>query len=81
MADGFKQLSLEDIKTVDGINHLNRMLQHLYDNMAGNGADLRIYSGTGVPTIPATSGSIYLRTDGGASTSIYVREGSSWTAK
>ena len=81
MADGYKQLSIDDLKTVEGINELNRMLQLLFDRVAGDGVDQRVYSGYGVPTIPATSGSLYLRLDGAGSTTLYVREGSSWTAK
>ena len=40
-----------------------------------------ILTGTGVPTVTAPSGSIFLRTDGGAGTTLYVREGATWTAK
>lgn len=39
------------------------------------------FSGTGVPTIAASSGSTFHRTDGGAATSLYVREGAAWAAK
>lgn len=46
----------------------------------------RIIVGSGVPTATADTGSIYLRTDGGASTSIYIKEsgsgtGNGWVAK
>jgi hypothetical protein len=40
-----------------------------------------ITQGEGVPTAALPSGSIYLRTDGGAGTTLYVREGAAWTAK
>jgi len=41
-----------------------------------------IYVGSGVPTISAVQGSLYMRTDGGASTELYVnRDGAtSWKA-
>lgn len=81
MADGFKQLGVKDLTTSEGIGELNRMLQTLFDKLAGDGVNQGVYSGSGVPTFYATTGSIYLRRDGGANTSIYVREGTSWTAK
>lgn len=37
-------------------------------------------SGTGVPNHTAPNGSIYLRTDGAAATTIYVRAAGAWTA-
>jgi len=49
--------------------------------------DAKIYSGTGDPNgvVQAASGSIYMRTDGGAGTSFYIKESdtgsSNWTAK
>ncbi len=36
---------------------------------------------TGDDTATAAVGSVYLRTDGGAGTSLYVREPSGWVAK
>lgn len=38
-------------------------------------------SGTGAPTGSCVSGSLYTRTNGGAKTTLYVCEGSVWTAK
>jgi hypothetical protein len=81
MADGFNRLSLESLKTVEGVNELNRMLDLLFRLVGGDGEDQRVYSGYGVPTIPATSGSVFLRKDGGANTSVYVKEGAAWAAK
>jgi len=44
-----------------------------------------IYSGTGAPNIAAAVGSLYLRTDGGSGTTLYVKESgtgiSGWVAK
>jgi len=51
------------------------------------GTDAKIYSGTGDPNgvITAASGSLFLRTDGGAGTSFYIKESdtgsSNWVAK
>lgn len=53
----------------------------------GTGGGPRILTGTGAPATPALDaeplGSLYLRQDGGASTSLYVKTGAgnTWTAK
>jgi hypothetical protein len=41
----------------------------------------RILSGSGPPTEAAPNGSIYLRTDGGPGTTLYVREAGAWVPK
>lgn len=46
--------------------------QHLRDKYG-------LYVGTGVPTVTAPDGSLFLRTDGGGK--LYVRESSAWVAK
>lgn len=81
MASGFIELSAKKLQTEEGVNELNRMLQLLFDVVAGDGETVRVYSGYGVPSLSAGAGSLYLRLDGGAGSSVYVREGSSWTAK
>lgn len=40
----------------------------------------RILHGTGVPSMSAPNGSLYLRTDGDASTTLYVQAGGAWKA-
>ena len=40
-----------------------------------------IQAGTGAPAHTPVDGSLYLRTDGGASTALYVRENSAWVLK
>lgn len=40
----------------------------------------RILHGAGAPSVSAPNGSIYLRTDGTADTTFYVRSGDTWTA-
>lgn len=37
--------------------------------------------GTGVPTHTADDGTLFLRSDGGAGTTLYVREVGAWVAK
>lgn len=55
--------------------------------LSPQGTDAKIYSGTGDPNgvVTAASGSIFLRTDGGAGTSFYIKESdtgsSNWVAK
>lgn len=41
----------------------------------------RIIADSGVPSVSAPNGSIYMRTDGGAGTTFYVRESGAWVAK
>ena len=87
MANGFISLSPESIKTHEGIAELNRMLQFLFDVVAGDGEQRKVFNGVGSPegTIVAGIGSIYMRTDGSASTSLYVKESGTgatgWVAK
>jgi hypothetical protein len=37
-----------------------------------------ILQGTGAPSVPASNGSLYIRTDGDASTTLYVRANGAW---
>ena len=81
MADGYNPITLKSIESIDGLNELNRMLMELYNNMAGDGNMVKVYNGYGVPTFAAGVGSLYQRLDGGANTTLYVRESGGWTAK
>lgn len=87
MADGYVELTFDKIQTPEGIAELNRMLRSLHDLVAGDGEQRRVFSGVGSPegVVSAGIGSIYMRTDGGASTAIYVKESGSeatgWVAK
>lgn len=87
MADGYIPLTVEALKTPEGISELNRMLSRLHDIAAGDGETVKVYSDYGSPegAIVAGVGSVYLRKDGGASTSIYVKESGTsstgWIAK
>jgi hypothetical protein len=42
---------------------------------------VRILTGSGAPAEIAPDGSIYLRTDGGAGSTFFVREAGAWVAK
>jgi hypothetical protein len=87
MADGFVDLTPDKLATHEGVADLNRMLQLLFDCLAGDGVTRRVYTGIGTPlnVVSAGIGSLYLRQDGGASTSLYVKESgtdaSGWVAK
>ena len=60
MADGFVQLTPQSLTVIDGLNELNRMLNELYNNMAGDGNNTRVFTGSGVPSIAAGNGSLFL---------------------
>lgn len=87
MADGVVSLRPDDFTTHTGVEELNRMLRFLFENVVGDGAGVRWFSGYGSPesVITAQVGSLYSRLDGGATTTLYVKtSGSSstgWTAK
>ncbi len=76
MADGFVELTPEKIKTPEGLAELNRMLEFLFTNVGGDGITRRVYSGSGSPesAVSADIGSIYLRSDGGQGTTLYIKE-------
>lgn len=87
MADGYTELTVENLKTPDGIRELNRMLRILYENIPGDTNTIKDFIGYGDPetVITAGVGSTYRRIDGGALSSFYVKESGSlavgWVAK
>lgn len=87
MADGFIELTPDKLKTSEGIGELNRMLRVLFEVIAGDAQTVKVYSGFGSPetAIKAGIGSLYLRKDGGANTTLYVKESGTgatgWIAK
>ena len=87
MAEGITLLSLDKLKTQDGVSDLNRMLQILFDNIPGDTNTVRVYKGYGSPlnVVSAGIGSLYQRLDGGANTTLYVKESGTaatgWVAK
>lgn len=81
MAEQPIEFTKETLGTTEGIAELNRVIRKLHENIAGDGESVKVHSGNGVPTISAGVGSVYLRKDGGAGTSLYVKEASGWVAK
>lgn len=87
MADGFLELTPDKLKTPEGVGELNRMLRVLFAISAGDGDMVKVYSGFGSPesNVKAGVGSVYMRKDGGANTSLYVKESGTgatgWQAK
>lgn len=79
--DGYVELTAEKIATPEGVNEVNRMLLKLFEFAVGDGDSVRVYKGYGAPTLSAGVGSLYQRLDGGANTTLYVREASGWIAK
>lgn len=79
MADGFIELSVQKMQTQEGVNELNRMLRTIYDNISGDTETVRDFSGYGTPenNITAEVGATYRRLDGGAGTTLYVKESGS----
>jgi hypothetical protein len=75
-SDGYTEFTPETITSPDGINNLNRILRTLYDNVAGDTEGVRVFSGYGTPegVVTAGIGSMYMRLDGGANTSVYRKE-------
>jgi hypothetical protein len=76
METGFVELTPELLKTPEGINELNRMLKALHNFTAGDGASVRTIYGVGHPegVVAAGVGSIYMRSDGGVGSAIYIKE-------
>jgi len=75
----FREEDIQDEAVKDAFRELANILAKI--------SELPIYTGTGTPesVITAGIGSIFLRTDGGASTSIYIKESGTgdtgWVAK
>lgn len=68
--------TVESLQTPEGLTDLNRILQVFSDNVAGDTDTVRVYQGFGTPegVITAGIGSIFQRLDGGAGTTLYVKE-------
>lgn len=87
MVDGHIDLSVEKLQTSEGVRTLNNMLSRLFDLVAGDGNTVKMYSDYGTPesNVVAGIGSIYMRKDGGASTTVYIKESGTeatgWVAK
>lgn len=85
--EGYVELTLDKLQTHEGMAELNRMLRDLHDKAAGDGNTVRVFSGVGSPegVVAAGIGSIYMRSDGGAGSTVYVKESGTaatgWAAK
>ena len=84
---GFVELRVNDLTQPQGLTELNRMLRTIFDNLASDTQNVRIYRGYATPesNVAADIGSLYLRLDGGSSTTLYVKESGTgatgWAAK
>lgn len=78
MAD-FVNFTPEFLQTSQGIAELNRILNVLNVNIAGDAEGVRVFRGYGTPesTVTADVGSIYLRLDGSTDTTLYRKESGS----
>lgn len=75
----YHDFTLETLKTPDGVTRLNSILRQLAQNISSDGESVKVYQGTGTPesSVSAGVGSLYMRTDGGADTSVYRKESGS----
>ena len=75
----FRENEIQDPAVVDALKEIARILSDM--------EVLPVYTGSGTPesSITAVVGSLYLRTDGGAGTTLYVKESGTsdtgWIAK
>lgn len=75
----YQDFTLEMLQTPTGIAKLNSILGQLAQNISGDSESVKIYQGVGTPeaSVAAGVGSLYMRTDGGADTSVYRKESGS----
>ena len=83
----YTPITAESLKSNVGLSALNDMLRMIFENLHADGEGIGIYRGYGSPEnlVTAKVGSLYLRLDGGASTTLYVKTSGTgatgWTAK
>ena len=83
----FKELTKDSLGTPEGIRELNEMLRFLFDKTVEGGENIDATFGFGTPegNVAKGVGSVFLRLDGGASTTLYVKESGTgdngWAAK
>ena len=76
-ADGlYIELSPESLASTQGASELNRMLRVLFDAIAGDTVGRRVFKGFGTPEgqVAANVGSIFMREDGAANETLYMKE-------
>lgn len=76
MADGYTDLTKEKLQTNEGVAELNRMIRFIFEHLPTDGSMVKIYQGYGSPEglVVAGIGSVYMRFDGGANTTLYAKE-------
>lgn len=74
--DNYQDLTLDSLKTQEGITKLNSILRALSKNVVGDTELIKIFHGYGSPegVVTAGVGSKYLRLDGGTGTTNYTKE-------
>lgn len=83
----FQELSIDQLQTSGGVLVLNNMLRFLFEKVVADGENRDITFGYGTPESAVTKsvGSLFLRLDGGANTTLYVKESGTgntgWVAK
>lgn len=72
----YQDFTLETLRSPDGITKLNSILRQISQNISSDGESVKVYQGVGTPeaSVAAGVGSLYMRTDGGADTSVYRKE-------
>lgn len=75
----YQDFTLETLTTPSGITRLNSILGTLAKNISSDGEAVRVFQGYGTPegAVAAGIGSLYMRLDGGADTSVYRKESGS----
>lgn len=79
-------IDIRNTTNVDGLSELNRILNMLNDNVAGDGNAVRVFHGYGTPegNVAANVGAMYMRLDGASGTTLYIKESgtdaSGWVA-
>jgi len=71
----FINFTVEQLQTSQGIQELNRLLQKLDNNVAGDTEAVRVFNDYGTPegNVAASPGAIYQRKDGDINTTIYYK--------
>ena len=73
--DGFISLSVDDLKSANGVSNLNIMLQKLFNSATGDGNTIQDSTGYGSPNgvVTAGIGSTYRQIDGSGATAFWTK--------
>lgn len=86
-SSNYQDFNIKNLVTPEGITKLNNILRQLSHNIPSDNEAFKIYQGIGSPegSVTAVTGSLYMRKDGGSSSSLYVKESGNgntgWIAK